>query len=512
MPAHSTTPGAPQPFAPLRAIALFALVYVLAWSLLPPLLSSSMPLDVAESLSWGHEWQWGYYKHPPLAPVLLELAYRAFGHAGPFLLSQLFIGATLWIVWRTGCRLMSRERAFIGTLLTMGVAYYTRPALEFNHNIAQMPFWAAVGYGFTAALQKDGRLRHWALVGVAGGLGLITKYSVGALLATLAIYLLATPARRQMLRPGPWLALALMGLIFWPHLRWLQLTDWMPMAYASSRAATDGEVSRADGLNFLLVQALNHVPLALIVLAAALCTRGRRRALAAADPQGVRWRLHTPMPAYLLALSVGPALLVAGLGLAMGLRVRDMWGVPMWVFSGLLVAAWLPSAGLRAMQAYLLRGLAVWLLIVSLVTFAFLAYGAQWRHRPSRMDWPQAAMAQQAAATWQAQSRCAIDSVSGDYWLVGLLAAQLPERPSVFIAGDERYSPWITPQRLAAHGTLWVGLGSDVPPPRVERLGADAGMRVQQGVWTVDWPDKRAGPPMDLHWRAYVPAACARLP
>jgi hypothetical protein len=28
---------------------------------------ASLPLDVvSDGLSWGHEWQWGYYKHPPL--------------------------------------------------------------------------------------------------------------------------------------------------------------------------------------------------------------------------------------------------------------------------------------------------------------------------------------------------------------------------------------------------------------------------------------------------------------
>ena len=43
----------PQPRTPLRAIALVAAIYVLVWSLLPPLLSSSLPLDVVESLSWG---------------------------------------------------------------------------------------------------------------------------------------------------------------------------------------------------------------------------------------------------------------------------------------------------------------------------------------------------------------------------------------------------------------------------------------------------------------------------
>lgn len=503
------TASLPQPRHPLWAIALAAVIYVLAWSVAPPLLSASLPLDVVESLSWGREWQWGYYKHPPLAPWLLELSYRAFGRVGPFLLSQLFIAATLWFVWLMGCRLMSRERAFVGMLLTMGVAYYTRPALEFNHNIAQMPFWAGLGWCLLAALQ-EGRLRHWALLGALAGLGLITKYSAAALLAVMALYLLASPSRSVLLRPGPWLALAVLVLVFSPHLHWLWQSGWLPMAYAKGRAAAESASARLDALGFLVTQLLNHLPLAIIVLVALLRSRSQRRA-SGSDSAG--WRLQCSMPGYLLALALGPALLVTSLGVSAGLRLRDMWGVPMWVFSGLLVAAWLPAHWLAVMRPRLLRGLAVWLVLISLLSAAFLAYGAQWRKRPARTDWPQAALAQQAHSVWQAHSQCALDSVSGDYWSVGLIAAQLPQRPSVFITGDARFSPWITPQRLRERGTLWVWLDGDTdegPPPMVERAQAEAGLVVHHGQWQTEWPFKGAAAPLTMRWRTYVPAACVR--
>ena len=491
---QATAPS-PQLSLPLRPIFWVAVVYVLAWSLLPPVLSSSLPLDVVESLSWGREWQWGYYKHPPLAPWVLELFFRAFGWVGPFLLSQLCIAAALWLVWRMGCRLMSPDRALIGALLTLGVAYYTRPALEFNHNIAQVPIWAALGWCLLAALQ-DGRLRRWAL------------------LAVMALYLLLTPSRRVLLTPGPWLALAVMLLLFAPHLSWLRQSEWLPMAYAQSRAVTESASPRLEALGFLATQAVNHVPLIVIVLVALLTSRRERRAAPVDATAG--WRLHCRMPGYLLAVSLGACLLVTTAGLATGLRLRDMWGVPMWVFSGLLVAAWLPSRWLAALQPRLLRGLAVWLVLISLLSGAFLAYGAAWRKRPARTDWPQAALAQQVQSTWQAQvlpgPQCALDAVAGDYWLVGLVAAQLPGRPSVFINGDERFSPWITPQRLQAHGTLWLGLEADLALPQqpmLAQLQAVPGMRLQQGQWQIDWPERRAGAPLVIHWRTYVPAACA---
>lgn len=481
-------------------MAWAALVYVLAWSLLPPLLSSSFPLDVAESLSWGREWQWGYYKHPPLAPWVLHIFYVVFGEVGPYLLSQLCIALTLWLVWRTALRLMDAERALLAALLTMAVAYYTRPALEFNHNIAQMPLWAALGYSLLAALQ-DGRLRHWLLWGLCAGLGMLTKYSVAILLCVQGLYLLA--AQRQVLRqPGPWLAVLLGLTVFAPHLYWLQESDWLPMAYASSRAETEQAYPRLAALGFLATQLLNHLPLLLI--AAVALWAGRK----AAPGQG-QWRWHCRMPGYVLTLALGSGLLVTALGVGTGLRLRDMWGVPMWAFSAMLLMALWPSAWLPVARTRLLRGLLVWLVLVSLVSGLFVTWGAQWRKRPSRMDWPQAALAQQAYATWDRLSTCPLDVVAGTYWLSGLVATARVPGPSVLIDHDARYSPWVDLQRLQARGVLWLWQDDEPAPPAPAPMDQlPQGQYWHAGTWDLAWPHD--GSPLRLQWRAYVPAACAR--
>ena len=492
-----------------RTLVVLALLYVLAWSLLPPLLSHSLPLDVVEGIAWGREWQWGYYKHPPLSSWLLYGFYAALGKAGPFLLSQLCIALTLWLVWLTGRRLLTPERALLGTLLTMAVVYYTRPALEFNHNIAQMPIWAGLGYALLRALQ-EGHWRHWLLLGLVAGLGLLTKYSVSIALAVLGLYLLATAQRRVLLRAGPWLAVLTMALVLAPHLYWLWQSDWLPMAYTSSRAETAARYPRLAAFNFLATQLLNHVPLLLIMLWG--WWRVRK-----AQATAWTWRLHTTEPTYLLALALGSGLLVLLLGLVTGMRLRDMWGVPMWAFSGLLAAALLPEAWLAALRPRLLRALLWWLVLVSLVSGLFLAYGAQWRQRPARSDWPAAALAQQARQTWDqlAGAQCPLDTVAGFYWLAGLVSTQPPLGASVLIAGDARYAPWITPERLRQRGALWLwraeddGLTPATPAP-LDQLDGDSRIHMQQGQWQLPWPYNRQAAPLTLHWRAYVPVACTR--
>lgn len=509
-PAQAPDVGPTVPGRVWRWVLGFALVYGLVWTLAPPLLAPSLPLDVVESISWGHEWQWGYYKHPPLAPWLLYVFYRVFGRAGPFLLSQLCVGATVWLVWRTGRRLLTPERALVGAVLTMGVVYYTQPALEFNHNVAQMPVWAALGFLFLAALQ-DGRLRDWLALGAVAGLGLLTKYTVLILLTCLGLYLLLTSARRWLLRAGPWMALGVAALVVLPHLVWLWRSDWLPLSYAGARAVdVPGHDARASVAGFVLTQALNHLPLAVIVAGAWWRYRWSLRRTAA-PAAGQRWQLAAQPAGYLLTIGLAPGALLVAIGLTLGIRLHDMWGAPMWAFSGLLVAAVLPTSALPHLRPRLLAGVTVWLLLATLLSGVLLAWSGAWRQRPARTDWPQQALAQHARASWAAVSSCPLATVAGDYWLAGLAALGRQDQASVLIAGDARFSPWITPQRLSDDGALWIWQGDEsaTPPAPLDVVAQKAGFQVHEGQWQLRWPRLPSVAPLLVHWRAYVPEACA---
>ena len=102
-----------------RAFALCLLLYFLVWALAPALLTSSVPLDVSEGINWGSELQWGYYKHPPLSSWILFGFYQAFGHFGPYILSQICVILTLWLVYCLGKEVMSADRALLGSALTL---------------------------------------------------------------------------------------------------------------------------------------------------------------------------------------------------------------------------------------------------------------------------------------------------------------------------------------------------------------------------------------------------------
>ena len=87
---------------PYLPFILILCTYFALWSVLPAILAPSLPLDVVEGIIWGREWQLGYYKHPPLPSWLLDIFFHLFGHVGPYLLSQLCIAATLFMVYQLG--------------------------------------------------------------------------------------------------------------------------------------------------------------------------------------------------------------------------------------------------------------------------------------------------------------------------------------------------------------------------------------------------------------------------
>ena len=247
----------PPRFLSWRLLSWLALYFVL-WTALPGWLSGSYPLDVVEGIYWGREWQWGYYKHPPLSSWLLYGFYAAFGRIGPYLLSQLSIVLSLWLVYRLGRQMMSRQRALLGSLLLLAVFYYTWPSLEFNHNIAQLPVWAGIIYAFYLAIHSR-RLRYWLLFGLLAGAGMLVKYTVAVLLLVAVLYSLLAPQRRLWRTPGPWLALLLALLVFLPNLLWLWQHEWLPFTYAQARAAeAESSSGRLSALGFLATQLLNH--------------------------------------------------------------------------------------------------------------------------------------------------------------------------------------------------------------------------------------------------------------
>lgn len=482
---------------PHRMVLFLVVAQLVVWTAVPFVFHTSLPLDVVrEGLAWGREWQWGYHKHPPLASWLVELSFTALGDLGPFVLSQLAIAATYAFVYRLGCELMEPHQAACGTLLLAGLYYFSFPTPEFNHNLAQMPVWACAGYAFYKAAHGGG-LRWWLLLGATVGLGGLIKYSVAVLVAAMALYLLATPRLRPLLRTaGPYAAAGIALLVVAPHLGWLRAHGFVTLDYAAARAGqSPGLLERIlQPLRFLLAQAADHLGMAALALWAGLVRR---------DAPTRRPRLGEDRLRFLICLGLGPAGLTAIGSLVSGFGLRDMWGAPMWNLSGLLAVGLLRGPADCMSAARLAGGVAALLAVVPAIYAVAATLGTPGPRGP-RTAWPDRAIAAELAATYRAATGCPVRIVAGSGWLAGLVALRMPGRPSVLADWDFALAPWITPERAARQGLIavWEVGREPGPPSSVTSLPGFAEIGTKQFAW----PYTPARQPLSIGWGLAAPS------
>lgn len=480
-------------------LVLLVAAQLVVWSVIPWLFAWSLPLDVvSDGVAWGHEWQWGYYKHPPLPSWLSELFFEALGNFGPFLLSQIAVAATYVFVFLLGRAFMPARWAAAGALLLSGVYYFSVPTPEFNHNVAQMPLWAAASFFYYKAW-KDGRLRWWLALGVAAGLGLLAKYATGVLLAVILVHFIRTRGLRSLVaKAGPALAILACGTVVAPHVAWLFQSGFPTLHYAVGRAGSAATpLGRIEApLKFLVAQAIDIAP---AFVAAAIAGLLPRRPAPAAYDENLR---------FILWLTLGPPLLTAFISIAAGLGIRDMWGAPMWNLTGLAIveAAWVSRKNpVWSRLALCVSGLFVLGLLVWLLSNVFVP---QFEGKPSRIQWPARAMSQSFTAIFVRETHRPLRIVAADGWMSGLVAMNVRPRPSVWIDASFVKSPWITPQRVAREGALvlWRVRDGSGAPQELARL---PGLRTL-GVRAFAWPATPKAPPLRIGYGVIPPRASQR--
>src|ERR1700754_1926355 len=301
-------------------------------------LSMVAKLLIAATLSpFGDEafyWQeslapaWGYSDLPPLTAWLIALSEAVFGHGLlamrlPFLL----IGA--FLPWQVGAiaRRYGGETARwqAGTFALLLPLAGSLGALA----VPDVPLTFAImlaTHGLLAALEGN-RARDWCLLGVGLAIAWATHYRAAMPMLAGLLFLLLTPrGRASWSRPGLWLALAIASIGLLPIV--LYNIDARGAGVAFQLVQRNPGRFHADALVQPLEQAVTCTPLAWIVMVWALWCSWRRRDEAPFDAvaviagsfivgyfvlglfaDDVRFRVHWPLPGYLLLCAVLPSLM-----------------------------------------------------------------------------------------------------------------------------------------------------------------------------------------------------------
>ncbi len=257
------------------------LVAILALTVLRTIAAGVLPLSADEAYYWlwSRHLASGYFDHPPAIAYVIRAGTLIFGdtafgvRAFGIVLSAL---ASLF-VWRAGASLMRDEdagaRACLFFNLTLMISVETLAATPDSPSVAAA---AAVLYAL-ARTEETGKGAWWLGVGLAAGLGLLSKYTIFFLGAGIAVWLLLSPkARRWLFTPWPWTGGAIALVVFLPNLLWNDAHGWATFAFQFGRIA-GGHFTLRFLFEFLGAQLVLASPFVFVLAALALAFRARDR-------------------------------------------------------------------------------------------------------------------------------------------------------------------------------------------------------------------------------------------
>ena len=228
--------------------------HVLIWGVGPALLIGNLHADTLEAIYWGANWALGYDKHPPVTTWILDAALQIGGSPilNILIASQATVAIAAYFVWRTARLFRGPVSAALALSLFLITPTATFYAVQVNHNIMLAPFWAAAMF-FGLRYLEERRPADSIALGVAAGLGLVTKYEILFILAALvAAAALIRRYRRAFVTPASYWSLGVMALIAAPHVWWLSQHGWPSV----SRAIGVEKMISVETLNLSAVNAL----------------------------------------------------------------------------------------------------------------------------------------------------------------------------------------------------------------------------------------------------------------
>jgi 4-amino-4-deoxy-L-arabinose transferase-like glycosyltransferase len=311
--------------------------------------------DEAQYWIWAQHPAWGYFSKPPMVAWMIWASNQLLGPSDftTKLPATLTYFCTSMLVYRIA------ERLYDGRIAGWAaIAFITLPSVSLSSviistDVPLLFFWSVATYGLVRAREPGASRVWWLLVGLAAGLGLLSKYAMGFWIGSALGFLLAFRDERRHVTSS--LAAMVLALaIYAPNFLWNRAHGFASYHHTAANANLHGFALHPDafaafaGSQFGVFGPIFAGTLILIAL-------GASRRPSAVDR--TTWLL--------LALSL-PTLAIM-LVESMLSRAQPNWSAPAYLAATILVVAWLYRQGREA--------LVQWSVVLHLAV-AVLAFGA----------------------------------------------------------------------------------------------------------------------------------------
>ncbi|MBP7112357.1 MAG: glycosyltransferase family 39 protein, partial [Nitrosomonas sp.] len=223
-----------------RVAAIGIILFILLLRLVYFGLAQLIP-DEAYYWQYAQHMDLSFYDHPPMIAWLIWLGTSILGH-NEF---GVRIGALICGLISMGYLYALTQNLYDKSTAMRAVLLLTILPLGFATGILMIPdaplvaAWAATLYYMERALVAN-QNSAWLGMGIAFGLGMLSKYSLGLLgIAALVFVIIDPTARRWMLRPHPYLAALLAVILFSPVIIWNYENNWASFSFQSNRVLAD---------------------------------------------------------------------------------------------------------------------------------------------------------------------------------------------------------------------------------------------------------------------------------
>ncbi len=334
-------------------VILLRLAYMSVAQLIP---------DEAYYWQYAQHMDLSFFDHPPMVAWLIWLGTTLAGQSefgvriGAFLCGLIAM-AYLYALARN---LYDKSTAMRSILLLAIVPFGFAAGLAMTPDAPLVAAWAATLYYMERALLAN-QSRAWLGVGVAFGLGILSKYTLGLLgIAALFFAILDPTARRWLLRPHPYVAILIAFILFSPVIIWNMENDWASFLFQTHRVGKVHHEFATPKLMLQIAIMLTPVGLAAAIFALYAIVRNYRQ---------------TSRQSLFIGIFTGVPLIVFIIASFFG-SLRFHWTGPLWL-------ALIPTMAWMIGQKHILKNISVWLsaawqpmIIISLLTYAFILHYA----------------------------------------------------------------------------------------------------------------------------------------
>jgi 4-amino-4-deoxy-L-arabinose transferase-like glycosyltransferase len=253
----TATPTAP----PFRWLLVLTIIVVVAFTILRVIAAATLDLrsDEAYYWTWTQQWVLSYLDQPPMVAWFERLGQLIFGDTafGARFAQLIALPLIQLLLADIARRRTGNWNAALFVVLAVECALDYGLFVIVVEPSAPLLLFTSLMLWVLCRLDETMDPVWWVAVGAAGGLALLSKFTIVLLAPALLVFLVLAPRhRRWLLTRWPYLALAIAALIFSPVLLWNAQHGWVSLQYQSVRLASGQAGSLGEFLRFVIFELL----------------------------------------------------------------------------------------------------------------------------------------------------------------------------------------------------------------------------------------------------------------